>query len=135
MADTQNKYDSDSNMGNHKSCKAEVEVMALTTAETGTQPSVVILLVFRKPPYSDLLDFLVASVPTSTFPCNFFLWNYPILIRTFQYLYTITDLSFPYFLVITHSPPNETAYLASTSHIPYSDLNMLTTSEANEHRI
>ena len=39
------------------------------------------------------------------------------------------------FLVITHSPPNVPTYLTSTSHIPSSDLNILTTSVVNEHRI
>ena len=90
------------------------------------------MLVFRKFLCSNLFVFLLTSVPTSNFPYNHFSpeLSYPFL--AYQYQHPITDLSF---LVITHSPPNEPTYLASTSHIPSSDLNILTTSVVNEHRI
>ena len=86
---------------------------------------VILPLVFRKLLYSDLFDFLLTSVLTFTFPCNFFLWNYHILIWTLQYQYPITDLSFSYFLVSSHSLPNKSTYVASTTCIPCSDLNIL----------
>ena len=47
-----------------------------------------ILLVFRKLLYTDLFDFLLTSVPTSTFPSNFF----------------SLELSYPYMILMIPKP-------------------------------
>ena len=53
-----------------------------TTISPAELLSVIILLVFRKFLYTDLFDFLLTSVLTSTFPCNFFSpeLSYPYMI-------------------------------------------------------
>ena len=97
-----------------------------------TRRDVIILLVFRKFLYSNLFDFLLISVLTSSFPCNLF---FPGTVLSLFILPIPTPNHWSIFLVITHSPPNVPTYLTSTSHIPSSDLNILTTSVVNEHRI